>query len=82
MFKYHKFNNHINDLYFQTILSLHLLAFVSLITNYLVIVFTLLCNYPDLLPINTYCSLIRVVYLYRQVCVKSVHVIPCNLIVY
>ena len=55
------------------------LAFVSLITNYIFIIFTLLCNYPDLLP---YCSLIRVVYLYRQVCVKSAHIIPCNLIVY
>ena len=79
MFKYHNANNHINDLYFQTILSFHLLAFGSLITNYLVTFFMLLFNYP---AIHTYHSLIGAVFLYRQVCVRSVHVIPCDLIVY
>ena len=51
---------------FQTILSFCLLTFVSLITNYLITRFTLLCNYPDLQPINTYHSQIRVVYLCRH----------------
>ena len=82
MFKYHDVNNHITDLYFQTVLSLHLLSFVSLITNYLVTFFMLLFNYPALLTIHTYHSLIGAVFLYRQVCVKSVRVIPCDLIVH
>ena len=42
VFKYHDFNNHINDLYFQAILSIRLSAFLSLITNYLVTFFSLL----------------------------------------
>ena len=42
VFKYHDFPNSINDLCFQTVLSFHLLAFVFLNTNYLVIFFMLL----------------------------------------
>ena len=42
VFKYHNINNHINDLYFQTILSVRLSALLSLITNYLATFFMLL----------------------------------------
>ena len=72
MFKYHKFMNRINDLCFQTILSFCLLTFISLVINYLITCFTLLYNYPDLQPINTYHSLIGVVYL----CMHCVWICP------